>query len=91
MHFMSTVSTIGRDKVPWAVREAVQNLEQVLIEKRGFTADIRNTNVVQGFYTCNELEHNSSSVHLCLSVSSWSVSAFTLTSQMLLKQYTSPD
>lgn len=45
MHFMSSMSAIGWDEVPGAVREAVQNLEQVLIEKRGFTANIRNTNV----------------------------------------------
>lgn len=49
MHFMSSMSAIGWDEVPGAVREAVQNLEQVLIEKRGFIANIRNTNAVQGF------------------------------------------
>lgn len=49
MHFMSSMSAIGWDEVPGAVREAVQNLEQVLIEKRRFTANMRNTNAVQGF------------------------------------------
>lgn len=46
---MSSMSTIGQDKVPGVVREAVQNLERLLIEKREFTANIKNTNVVQGF------------------------------------------
>lgn len=50
----------------------------VLIENRGFTPDIRNTNAVQGFFNvCNELEENSSSQRPCLSISSWIVSGFT--------------
>lgn len=68
MHFMSRMSTIGQDKVPGVVHKAVQNLERLLIESREFTANIRNTNVLQGFYTWHELEQNSSSSALaCLS------------------------